>query len=234
MGSGVDRIDSRTVVPTENVSRTQIHGAYDHNLNGSLSEQPSMPFLDVRIKSWNIDGRLAAHLTHPNFLREISRYDVNLFQETHMRPRQHLTLPVPPGYDIFAIGRKAPRSFARPWGGVIAIVASNLDVKLDRELSSPDIMALDCGSLIIFNCYVLPDNSPWDSWTDIHPMQKLTESLAAASIAGKEIVVLGDLNGRIGQLRASDSDPSVCLSITPSTPVDVQFLRLRLCLDLSF
>jgi len=137
---------------------------------------------DFSIRSWNVAGRLASNLSHPAFLSG---------------------LPLPPGYDVFAVARTPSLTFEKQWGGVVAIVRRGLGISLDDALSGPDLLVLRSGSVCIFNAYVLPNGSSWERWSPVHPLEKLEQSVAVAKIRGDAVVVIGDLNGRTGCRRAS-------------------------------
>ncbi|KAJ6600443.1 hypothetical protein DFH09DRAFT_1498040 [Mycena vulgaris] len=72
----------------------------------------------VTIKSWNINGAFALQMSCPIFRSELEMYDVNLFNETHLRPSQHDTIDLPPGYTIVSRTRRPKSSFDQSWGGV--------------------------------------------------------------------------------------------------------------------
>ncbi|KAK7016922.1 hypothetical protein R3P38DRAFT_2541128, partial [Favolaschia claudopus] len=151
----------------------------------------------ISIRCWNINGRLASNLSHPAFVSEISKYDVILFQETHLLPDQELSLPLPPGYDIYAVAREPSCStFDKPWGGVLTMVRSDLNAEKDESLSGPDLLVLRLGCLSLFNAYILPHGSPWAAWSPIAPIDKLNQSVAVARFRGDAVCVNGDLNGR--------------------------------------
>jgi hypothetical protein len=76
--------------------------------------------MTLHVKAWNIQGNLAVRLTHCS-LHSLWQYDVNLFQESHLRPYQEGSLPVPPRYSIWAISRTPCMEFTgQQWSGVVA------------------------------------------------------------------------------------------------------------------
>jgi exonuclease III len=124
----------------------------------------------ISVRCWNVNGCLATNLSHPAFQSDLSKYDINYFQETHLLPSQELTLPLPAGYDVFAVAREPSNAtFDRPWGGVLAMVRKDLDAEWDQILSGPDLLVLKIGLLSLFNTYVLPHGSPWTQWAQIAP-----------------------------------------------------------------
>jgi hypothetical protein len=77
---------------------------------------------EYSIRCWNVAGRLASNLSHPAFLESLKNHDINFFQETHLYPSQELSLPLPSGYEVFAVARTPSLTFEKQWGGVVAIV----------------------------------------------------------------------------------------------------------------
>jgi hypothetical protein len=106
---------------------------------------------------------------------------------------------VPSGFRVFSIARKPSVTFSHPWGGVLAIVHNTLNVTLRNDLSGPDILVLDFQAFLLFNVYLLPDSSPWESWADVHPLDHSMTSLALAHGAMVPVILMGDFNGRIGE-----------------------------------
>ncbi|KAF5339656.1 hypothetical protein D9758_015598 [Tetrapyrgos nigripes] len=141
------------------------------------------------IKCWNIHGNLPLGLTHPPF------------QETHLVPGQEEFLILPEDYYCLAISRTPDVKTMKSFGGVAAIYHSSLNVSLLPHLSSPDIMVLNVDNkFTLVNCYLLPEPSPWRHFTDIHPLQKLCETLPALVASGLPTILGGDLNGRTATL----------------------------------
>ncbi|KAJ6613190.1 Endonuclease/exonuclease/phosphatase [Mycena sp. CBHHK59/15] len=173
---------------------------------------------NVSVRCWNVDGRLAANMSQPEFLKGLESYDINFFQETHLYPGQEETLPLPDGYDVFAVAREPSLTFNKQYGGVAAIFRKSLHIELDEELSGPDLLVLRIGSVSIFCSYVLPHGSAWEEWAAIHPMDKLAQSLAVARERGDSIFVIGDLNARTGSRQVSkDHPPRFSLDATVNT-----------------
>jgi exonuclease III len=150
-------------------------------------------------RGWSSSGESLS----PRLLCGPRKYDINFFQETHLYPSQELTLPIPEGYEIFAISREPSSTFDRQWGGVAAIVRSDLKATVDEPLSGPDLLVLKLGAACLFNAYILPHGSPWEQWSPIHPLQKLSQSIATVRLRGDGVCTIGDLNGRTGDRRAS-------------------------------
>lgn len=193
-------------VPTDpvNVNCTSSDAIHEASCNNSVFYDGK----EVSIRCWNIDGRLATNLTKPEFLADLEKYDINFFQETHLYPSQEETLPLPDGYDVFAVAHEPSPQFSKQQGGVAAIFRRSLPVELDQELSGPDLLVLNIGIVSLFCAYILPTRSPWTAWAAVHPWQKLQESLAISHERGDMILVIGDLNGRTGARRVLDSHPS--------------------------
>ncbi|KAJ7168280.1 hypothetical protein C8R43DRAFT_1121447 [Mycena crocata] len=60
----------------------------------------------ISVRSWNVAGKLAIGLSQPAWVTELEKYDINIFQETHLYPSQEDTLPIPADYEIFAKSRE--------------------------------------------------------------------------------------------------------------------------------
>ncbi|KAJ7899470.1 hypothetical protein B0H14DRAFT_2556547 [Mycena olivaceomarginata] len=149
-------------------------------------------------------------LDHPQNLSSIDVMQVEDFTDkdnneaqTHLYPSQELSLPLPSGYDVFAVARTPSLTFEKQWGGVVAIVRRSLGICLDDALSGPDLLVLKTGPVCIFGAYVLPAGSSWEGWSPVHPLEKLEQSVAVAKLRGDAVVVMGDLNGRTGCRRTS-------------------------------
>lgn len=174
--------------------------------NGSQSRD-RRAVRNVTVRCWNVNGRLAQLMLLPNFRESVSYYDVNLFQETHFWPDTHETILAPAGYKVVAKSRKPHRDMRKNYGGVAAIVSDMLEFSVSDVLSAPDLLVLDFGAMLVFNAYILPSSGPWKEWADVHPLQSLNEKLAIATGMGKPILLMGDLNGRIGDLTAHSDHP---------------------------
>ncbi|KAK7050319.1 hypothetical protein R3P38DRAFT_2361496, partial [Favolaschia claudopus] len=87
------------------------------------------------INSWNINGAFPLKMSCPQFRRKIEKFDINLFQETHLRPDQHDTIQLPVGYSILARTRRGRSSFEKSWGGVAAVFKSSLKIRHREDLS---------------------------------------------------------------------------------------------------
>ncbi|KAJ7712283.1 hypothetical protein B0H16DRAFT_1479531 [Mycena metata] len=160
------------------------------------------------VNSWNINGAFPLQMSCPSFRKKLETFDINLFQETHLRPQQEDTVQLPPGYSILSRTRRPKASFDSSWGGVAAIFRSTLQVQYRQDLSGPDFMVLQLNKLLIFNVYLLPESSQWTGVLEKDPCEALAGSLALAYTSGLWVVVLGDLNARVAALLAKFLDPS--------------------------
>ncbi|KAK7049162.1 hypothetical protein R3P38DRAFT_3620855 [Favolaschia claudopus] len=67
----------------------------------------------ISIQSWNINGDFPLQMSCPNFRKDLTAFDINLFQETHLRPDQEDTVILPHGYSstdqpaVYARAREA-------------------------------------------------------------------------------------------------------------------------------
>jgi exonuclease III len=211
-----------------NVGSTQ---TFASSVSTPLHVHSPVPTPRLCIKCWNIAGNLAISLTHPLFLKSLMKYTVNIFQETHLVPGQEDVLTLPDGYRVFSIAQQPSSAFRRQWGGVIAIVTNDVRVSLRPELSGPDVMVLDFGDFTLINVYLLPDASPWTSWTSVHLLERLVESLTILQEAGTPVLVMGDFNARVGALTAHDDHPR--MSVDPVvTSRGQELLRIAKQFDL--
>lgn len=119
---------------------------------------------------------------------------------------------VPSGYRMLAISRKHSTDHDKRGGGVIAFIKTDIKVKLMKDLSSPDIMVIDCGSMILVNAYILPPTNRWLHWTDKQPEECLWElmhTLANIFTPEKPPMVFGDINARTANESTTDRFPRV-------------------------
>jgi hypothetical protein len=71
------------------------------------------------------------------------------------------------------------------------------------ELSSPDILVLDMGTVWLIGAYIPPESSRWERWTDVEPFLKLWETIALCTqSADKHVALLTDINARTGSLQS--------------------------------
>ncbi len=102
------------------------------------------------VKSWNVGGKFALKMSCPDFRDRLKMYHINFFQETHLRPGQDLAVDLPVGYKLIACTRPDKKSFARPWGGVAAVVASTVAFKYRTDLSGPDFLVIQVGNMVYY------------------------------------------------------------------------------------
>ncbi|KAF5378897.1 hypothetical protein D9615_006858 [Tricholomella constricta] len=143
----------------------------------------------------------------PEFRSTLELYDINLFQETHLRPNQHDTISLPPHYSILSRTRRPKDDFRKSWGGVAAVFSERLPLQHRNDLSGPDFMVLQMGRTLIYNVYLLPESATWTQDLESDPCEALAASLALASMAEFHIILMGDLNARTASLIAYPLDP---------------------------
>jgi hypothetical protein len=78
----------------------------------------------------------------PIFRKDLEKYDINLFQETHLRPQQEDTVELPHGYSILSRTQRPRPSFDKSWGVVAAVFQSALKLKYRQDFSGPEFMVL--------------------------------------------------------------------------------------------
>ncbi|KAJ7081486.1 hypothetical protein C8R44DRAFT_905282 [Mycena epipterygia] len=156
---------------------------------------------------WNINGAFSLQMSCPDFRKDLERYDINLFQETHLRPQQHESIEVSQGYSLVSRTRRPKASFDKSWGGNAAVIRSYIPFKYNEHYSGPDSMAIQINNLLIYNVYLLPESSQWAGALEKDPCDALAASLALAYNAGFEVTLHGDLNARTASLLAYPTDP---------------------------
>ncbi|KIJ43143.1 hypothetical protein M422DRAFT_253647 [Sphaerobolus stellatus SS14] len=156
----------------------------------------------LSISSWNINGSLALKLNQSSFWGIVEHSDIIALQEAHLTPGQDEALSLPHGFSILAICR-TPDQMASPHGGVAVLYKSTMTATLCRSWSDTDFMVVDFGAFFIANIYAPPASSPWQRWSQVHPMQLLAEFCAAGVLTDKPVFLLGDFNARTGSLSPS-------------------------------
>ena len=75
----------------------------------------------LKIMSWNVNGDLKAKMLCPEFTDIIMKYDIFLFQETHLYPLEHESLNLPENFNVISQPRNYKKAFVKQFGGVIAL-----------------------------------------------------------------------------------------------------------------
>lgn len=132
----------------------------------------------------------------PDLRKYLENFDVNLFQETHLRPQQHDSIVVPRWYTLISRTRRPKVSFQKSWGGTAILIRSGIPFKHREDLSAPDFMVILINKHLIYNAYLLPENTPWAGALDKEPCEALGGSPALAYNAGFDDSLPGDLNAR--------------------------------------
>lgn len=199
------------------------------DLNESVQNTEILDVSTLTVASWNIHGNLVLKLASPqsSLLAELSNFDLVLLQESHLRPDQHLSLPIPKGYSVHAVSRPLSPHLSQMGGGVLAIMKDTLPFKIRLDLAhGTDIMVIQIGDLLIINAYVPPTTSSWELWSDIEPVQILEQTLALCYATDNRILLLGDLNARTGSRQTQTS------GFTRSSPDGTEDTRGRNILEM--
>ncbi|KAJ7447712.1 hypothetical protein FB451DRAFT_1411806 [Mycena latifolia] len=155
----------------------------------------------------------------PDFRKNLERYDINLFQETHLRPQQHDTIEVPQGYSLLSRTRKPKPSFDKSWGGTAVLIRSGILHKYREDFSGPDFIVVQINKHLVYNAYVLPESSQYAGVLEKDPEEALAASLALAYSAGFTVSLHGDLNARTASKVAYPLDPPRdSMDKAPSSP----------------
>jgi hypothetical protein len=124
-----------------------------------------------------------------------------VFAETEMLPGEDEVVDVPCGYSLVSLPRKPRLQTYRQGGGVALLIRDNIEFK-KSQLTSPDILVLDLGSMWLIGAYIPPITSRWQGWTNVNPFEQLWETVGLCTRnQDKHVVVLADINGRIAQLQ---------------------------------
>lgn len=147
-----------------------------------------------------------------------------------MRPEQEDSLPLPDGYCIVAMSRPDPARLRRAYGGIAAVINTDVIFEIMKHSSAPDLLVLDLPDLYIIGSYLLPSGSNWRSWSEVNPETRLREAVTlCCAMRTKPVVVMADLNGRTG----SKTPPGALLprrSLDPEVNVRGRWV-LELCGD---
>jgi hypothetical protein len=156
---------------------------------------------DVKIMYWNIFRKFTLKMTSTEFLDILKPYDIMVFAETEMLPGEDEVVDVPCGYSLVSLPRKPRLQTYRQGGGVALLIRDNIEFK-KSQLTSPDILVLDLGSMWLIGAYIPPITSRWQGWTNVNPFEQLWETVGLCTRnQDKHVVVLADINGRIAQLQ---------------------------------
>ncbi|KAF5341050.1 hypothetical protein D9611_006157 [Ephemerocybe angulata] len=167
------------------------------NYVGSTSPDPEA--CTVSVRSWNIKGNFAIRMACSEFVEEIYRYDVNIFQETQMAKEWMGVVVDVPGYTRWSLEREYYGETRHQGGGVVALVREGVGLKMSTALSSPDILVLESPEMVVIGAYILPEGSVWHTFTEESPYECLEDLMAICRASGKLVVVVGDLNARTGE-----------------------------------
>ncbi|PIL28203.1 hypothetical protein GSI_09740 [Ganoderma sinense ZZ0214-1] len=178
--------------------------------------QPSPHPCTIRLLSWNVHGNLALKMRTAWFQDELARWDITLFQETHLRPGQDSQLQLPPGFDCLSMARPESTRMTHQQGGLLAVFRATLGVENITPPVETELMVLRVAGISIVNVYLPPVSSPWNPDPAHTPFQRLVELVTPlASQLGSCFLLVGDFNARLGQ--AARSLPRVSPDTGPST-----------------
>ncbi|KAJ7920453.1 hypothetical protein B0H13DRAFT_2422435 [Mycena leptocephala] len=110
--------------------------------------------------------------------KDLQKYDINLFQETHLRPQQHDAIDVPQGYSLLSRTRRPKASFDKSWGGVAIVLRATIPFKYREDFSGPDFMVIQVNRHLVYNVYLLPESSLWAGVLEKDPCEAFASSLS--------------------------------------------------------
>lgn len=163
---------------------------------------------DIAVAYWNMNGKLSVALTRPLFINYVSNYDIFFFSKTHWLIANEDSAEIPNGYRLYSVTREPNMDFNHQYGGVAALVKSLIQLELMTDLCALDLLCLRVGNTLFVGSYILPENSTFAQWTNVHPVDRLGEILATAQAHGYQIVLLGDLNARTADKTSNDNHPT--------------------------
>ncbi|KAG6824923.1 hypothetical protein H0H92_005398, partial [Tricholoma furcatifolium] len=162
---------------------------------GAASRMPTC----YTLIAWNVHGNLALKLRDNEF--------VAFLQETWLYPGEEDTFLLPPHLQMVAFPRPMPPDMSKQWGGVAVVYQRGLDLAVDDKLSGPDLFVGRVGGVLLIGAYLLPQSTAWDAWTTVNPEQRLYDTVACSAASGLPMVIMGDLNARIGTSTPWDLHP---------------------------
>jgi len=153
--------------------------------------------------SWNIQGSCCKTFKDDEFLSYVENSDIICVQETWLDSYVDLDIP---GYSFFTSSRIRSKGAKRNSGGV-AVIFKSLYRRGISKLVSSTVDTVWCkfdkqffgleNDLYLCNAYIPPESSSKSS--NESPFEILSNDICKYSNLG-DIVVLGDLNARTGQL----------------------------------
>lgn len=176
---------------------------------GPVTTATSLP-ATLRVSSCNIGGGFDTKLEDPVFTSYISRYDIILLQETHLREDEHEVLQgIPDGYRLLSSVRTDRDDFHRQQGGLAVLHKKDISVVLVPDLCWSEAMTIDVAGVRLVKFYLHPykaNISAW--WFDvIPPAQRLESTIHAAADAGLPTFLMGDWNGRTAAANVAPEYP---------------------------
>ncbi|KAJ7061886.1 hypothetical protein C8F01DRAFT_1231043 [Mycena amicta] len=182
--------------------------------SGSTAAQEPSRVLDVvNIMYWNIFRSFSVKFFSDEFRLLLKTYDIMFFAETDLLPGEEEALPVMQGYHMLSHPRNPRSDGTRRGGGLLLLIRDCIQFE-KSHLCSADILVLDLGKVWLIGAYVPPGTSRWQDWTDVAPFEKLWETVAICTQT-RPVIILADINGRIGVLQVPD-----CNGIWPRTSED--------------
>jgi exonuclease III len=148
----------------------------------------------ISIRSWNINGDFVIKMNCPEFREELTKYNINLFQETHLIEDQASCIHLMQGYSLSTVEREYRELFRRQFGRVATLVRSQLGLQPNCALSSTDILVLESNTLTVVCVYILPEYHRWESFTNTDPFDKLIELMTILGPCDMPVLLLGDFN----------------------------------------
>ncbi|KAJ3504030.1 hypothetical protein NMY22_g18054 [Coprinellus aureogranulatus] len=153
----------------------------------------------VALRLWNVNGGFLVKMACSDFREEIKRYDVNIFQETKLEKDHVGMIEAIEGFDLWSVEREYKQDSDAQWGGVVVLAREELNLRRCEEMISPDILVLQSDEFVLVGAYILPEGGErWRKFADVSPYEKLEEVLTLLAGDTRQVLVIGDLNARVG------------------------------------
>lgn len=194
-----DRIHARPFLPVR-MSAPHNHVPPQTHTASTKSAPAAVPLpASLRVSSCNIGGGFDTKLEDSMFTTYISQYDIILLQETHLRKDEHEVIQgIPKGYRLLSSVRTDRDDFHRQQGGLAILHRQEIQLTLVPDLCWSEAMTVDVAGVRLVNFYLHPykaNISAW--WSDVvPPIQRLEDTIRAATDFGVPTFLMGDWNGR--------------------------------------
>ena len=165
----------------------------------------------ISIGSWNIDGGLGVKHNIEDFTCVLRKHDIFCVQETWLYESNIINIP---DYLPYRSDRTKKRKARRGSGGVMLFYKKSLSKGLNKiESANPDCLWVKMDKhyfgteqdIYLCNSYIVPRNSTYYKHGDTDVIGILRDEITKFTAKG-HVLVIGDLNSRLGQTQESLCD----------------------------